>query len=332
MRKKNSRFFSPPATVRASNRYSSPARCGQPVYPEPKRTDPGADAAPATSPEPFSGRGLKPLSHGFVMDHLRFPVGGKAGAEQSQLRNLLQTLTQWGLTPDLQRQQDHALCSGAVLNLLTLQARNFRDDRVVQLRGWTGRQVLCCAQQLCVDPAEPGRCRKEARDRCFDGAATFYPAPTAQTPPLQGVALNGWLSVGPGALPLVFALPGAGKVAVSLRQATVRGTLTHDRIVDGVLRGGIHETDYYDVVCPAVAKMIFDGYRRASDKLTRQAAVSLLDTNLSGTITDDEIGCKGNLLEHLVRPDWDHDGDGHGELFSVSLGFSAVKAGVQIVF
>lgn len=307
------------------------AGCGQPVYPEPGSAAPGADAAPA-SPDPFSGRGLKPMTHGFVMDHLRFPVGGKAGAQHSQLRSLLQTLSQWGLTPELQLQQDHALCSGAVLNLLSLRARNFRDDRVVQLRGWTGRQVLCCAHHSCVDPADASRCRKKARDRCFDGDAAFYPAPTAQTEPLQGVALNNWLSAGPGALPLVFSLPGTGKVAVSLRQATVRGTLTHDRIVDGALHGGIHESEYYDVVCPAVAKMIFNGYRRATDKLTRQAAVSLLDTNLSGTITDGEVGCKGNLLEHLVQPDWDLDGDGHGELFSVGFGFSAVKASVQMVF
>lgn len=313
--------------------------CGHPIYADPGASDTDA-ATPGTAPGGNSG--LRLLSVGYVLDRLQFPVGIKnesrfdveisSKARRNQFRDMLRTISQWGLASDLQQHQDHAVCSGAALTLLQFKANNIINYRKVWARAWIGRQTSCCALPVCTDPRDPATCGDLARSRCFSGTNTLWPQGNSQSLLIPGNTNYLQLSLGPQTIPLAISLPGAGTIQLKLRVATLLGTLEKNRIVNGVLGGGVHVTEVVNTLCPAVARMIHHGFRQTNSPIARKFALMMLDTNMDDHITSEEIACNTTLLLTLVRPDWDQNGDGREELFSVGLGFSAVSANIPVIF
>jgi len=319
--------------------------CGEAIWaPDPGDPPASADGSIPSSPPAPSGNGIKAMNLGYVVDLLRLPLGLRtedrfqlqtpSGARHNQLGSLLNHLHQTGLLgDDLQQRQDHAVCSGVTPMLLQVRADSKRDDRKLQGRAWIGRQVSCCKQPSCVDPRHLTRCDEETKARCFAGTGVFWPKTETQSAIIPGVAINHWISLGPQTIPLALTLPGAGTIVVKLHGATIRGRLAQGRIIKGQINGGIHEVEVERVLCPALAKMLYHRYLTTSDAGIKGGVKMFLDSNNDGQVTDsmpNEVICNAKLQQFLVTTDWDRDGDGYNELFSVGFGFSAFKATIPI--
>lgn len=241
----------------------------------------------------------------------------------TRFNNYLDFLKSMGVEADLQRHQDHVLCSGDALNLMLALPDPVLGGNNVLGKMWHAQKTDCCRLPLCVDLMFD-RCVPVAIARCFAGDASFKPVLHSQSPTFIGKAGGQDLALGPADVPFVFTIPGAGRIELRIHGAMITGTIKNGRIVNGRLFGGVGVADLKRRLCPATARALYHTYSNTSKSWIRNPIIGLMDVDGDGTFSESEATCT-TYLSSLLEPDMDMDGNGSLDHFSMRVGFTAVQ-------
>lgn len=224
--------------------------------------------------------------------------------------------------PDLaiQKNAERAVASGLTLNLFRYQAGAGVDKIQGQFR-------VATSQVCCTYPVDLTSCWAEAAKGCFNGKHAFSADPKIKPGQvLDGTAAqNGALSLTPGTVRLSMNLLSPVPLLVPLYGAQVRGVLTSEGIINGVIAGAVDKQFLDNVLIPHIASLFNLIYTSdKTDYQTRSWYRTLFDTDKDGKITSAEMKNNG-LFRTFLDGDLDLDGDGVKEL-SMGFGFTAVPA------
>lgn len=247
------------------------------------------------------------------------------GKKYNSLGGVLALLVSQVPTMDFQSNQNRAVSSGQVLNLLRIQPPLAGGSYKVK-----GQHQVAANQTCCADPTKLNECMAEAQKGCFNGQHSF--TSEASLPPSQPFAgeVSGYkLKMTSPSASIRMNLLGTAIFEMSLINVQIRGTLTKDGIADGTLSGGIPQRYLCNVLIPMIAATIDIAYKDPKgDQKAKDLLKTLFDTNpQDGKITADEVKNNG-LIKTFLDGDVDVDGDGKNEL-SLGLGFTTVGAKIK---
>jgi hypothetical protein len=208
---------------------------------------------------------------------------------------------------DLQGGLNASITDGTLLLLYEVLASSITDDPQVVVRAHLGADPD-------GNPADN-----------FSGSEDLAIAPGS--PPnrtVPGSIQGGRLEAGPGGL--MIALPiSTAPMIFSLKMAQVQADLSPPPggMADGRIAGAVPWSEVVAQAIPAIAADTDKTYKDpATDAQTVNLLRDLFDLNSDGTITTDEIQSNG-LLQLILKPDIDTDGDQQADALSVGMGFTA---------
>jgi hypothetical protein len=291
----------------------------------------GDQPRPPDGPVIMADLGATPFTD-YVQDSLTLPAGSSTaqgygllfnGQTYNALGAILGALSNIAPSMNLQDLVTSRINQGALISLLRVQAASFTTAPSALGKYWQGKSQTCC-----TSPTLPTVCAAQARATCFSGTYTFTPSPTQPNPSLApGTISGGKMILGPATIKVLFPI-GAALMPLTLKSATIRGTLVGNDIPDGILAGAIPQSEVNGVVVPSTAGTLDRLYKDpATPSSTRSLLLVLFDTNGDGTISTSEVA--GNaLIKTFLAGDVDVDNDGVAEL-SLGWGFTAVGAMIQ---
>ena len=214
--------------------------------------------------------------------------------------------------------------------MLCLRSKGLVADPNATAQTWPA-SAGCCSTPPCFSVAQ-GRCGGTAPARCFSASSTLSPTKGQPARKTSGSINGGHLELGPGEGVIVLPLSGAGMpgtlAIINLKKATISGKLQGNRIIDGVLTGGIDRAVIQNQLVPILAAT-FNGVYTSSftDQKTKDLLRTLFDMNKDGKITAQEVLNNG-LIKTFLDGDVDLDGDNIKEL-SLGVGFTAVGVNIK---
>lgn len=144
---------------------------------------------------------------------------------------------------------------------------------------------------------------------------------------MPGKITSGQMVAGPGTMTIPIPL-GTTPTNVSLKLAQATGTLSSAGLAAGQINGAIPWTEVQSSLLPALATMLDDQYKNATDPTLKNLLKTLFDLNGDGTITATEL--KGNLILGIfLKADVDTDGDKKMDAMSAGLGFTGVTCKIK---
>ena len=249
------------------------------------------------------------------------------GKRRNNLGQVLIALAPTMKDTDMQASLSESTCQGANLVLLRMMAKALGNASGAKLQMWVGEDKTCCDKD-CYDK-KTKVCVASAKQKCFNGGSSFNNDKSSKGETiLAGKISGGKVDVGPGSGKLVIPTETANLV-IPLEGLRIRGTITADKITDGILNGGI-PVDQIKTLYPPVAKIINAELKKATGT-TAQLIKDLLDTNKDGTITAAELE-NNTLLAAAFSADIKVKNKAGKEIDAVSLGvgFTAIKAKLNI--
>lgn len=269
----------------------------------------------------------KAVKHGYVVNRLILPTSsGQAtqvafdvdgdGDVDNRVGQLFSLLASQGV--DVQSGADQAVDSGALVTLLSIQATSLKDAKGAKLRLFKGLSV-----------AAPD----------LNGGGKFKVDKAAPKSVLKATITKKVVATKPGTvrltLPSLF--PGLPVVRFDLRHAQVAAKCTAERCSKGRIGGGISSAQIDAAVVPAIgaiarAAIAADCTGTTEDTCTEGSAgrtmMGIFDANDDGLVTDQEVRTNG-LVQAMLAPDLDLDGDGTKDALSFGIGFSAANASIR---
>jgi len=160
----------------------------------------------------------------------------------------------------------------------------------------------------------------------------FDVAATPQDTPLAGDFASGTFTGGPGHIPVQLAFLGSSATTLDLIGARVKVTANVSGITQGVLAGGVSQTELDTKVYPNISTSFNELVALECSALTSPPAcgctsgstgatlISLFDTNHDCSISVDEIE-NNTLVQSLFAPDVTLENQ---KCISLGVGFTAV--------
>lgn len=270
---------------------------------------PVVDAFLPDSPEPVGGH------YHYVISKMTWPTSNsEARADAFDLDNDGQLDNQLGMVMatfnsqgfPVQPATDKSIATGQVIMLGDLGATDLTTDTLATFTLYTG-----------TDPNPPA-CNGSADTTCghhLHGTATFTVDPSAPTDtPLAGPIATGTFTGGPGHLTIEASLLGSTPISLTLLGAHARLAVTTGGFMQGIIGGGITDSDIQTKVYPAIttglnAQVAHDCSALQSPPQcgctsgsTGATDISLFDANHDCTITVSEVQ-NNSLIMSLFMPD-----------------------------
>jgi hypothetical protein len=277
-----------------------------------------------------------PGAHRYVVDHVKLPSTNTEakmygldlnndGMVDNQLGMVLGTLSGMGVNSQLST--DHAVDSGAILQLADLDALDLTTEATAMFTLYDGAHAMPAPCNGASDPT----CRHH-----LAGTATFDLATTsAHDTPLAGAIAAGVFTAGPGQLHVQAALFGGAPVVLTLIGARVKITgASEASVTSGVVAGGLSQSEIDGTLIPALQHGATAVVAADCTALTSPPAcgcasgssgktvIGLLDANHDCAVSNDEI--KNNaLFMSLLAPDVTINNQ---PALSMGIGITAVHA------
>jgi hypothetical protein len=269
---------------------------------------------------------VKPTKYGYVVNRIVVPttraqareVGldlDKDGEADNQFGMALAALASQGF--DFQAPVDASVSSGSLVTLLTLRATSLKNAKDVKLRLLSG-----------LPKANPD----------LNGGGSFRVDKSAPVTELKAKIKQKVVLTKRGAVrievPTFFS--GQTPVAFELRKGRITAKCTKKRCTAGKVGGALHVEELDAVFIPqfgtamraVVAEDCPSGYASCANESTGKTILDLFDSNDDDLVTDQEIR-DNSLIQSLLAPDLDLDGNGENDALSVGFGFTAANAKVR---
>jgi len=281
--------------------------------------------------------------HTYVVDTISIPVDAEEatdlgfdidgdGRVDNQLGNILSALVTaaGGGSLDLQGSIDEAVDAGEILLLANIQATALTSASNAGFSLYLGENP---SPAPCTDPADPLTCRQHlAGTGTFDISADSPPDVT-----VGGNIVNGRFSGGPGDLALQISFAGTAlNLPLIEARAEING-ITDGAFGDSKVGGAVPDANIQNDVIPAVATAIIDIIGEDCTGVdpncgcevdsTGETLLGIFDTlpEPDGDCVVDEAEIRENsLIQTLLRPDVDTDGDGEDDALSVGVGATGI--------
>ena len=278
--------------------------------------------------------------HTFVVDSVTIPLDAEEAEDlgfdidgdetiDNQLGNILSALIQAGGGDlDLQASITESVNSGEILLLADIQATALTSAAACGFSLFLGENP---SPAPCTNPDDPLTCRQH-----LDGSGTFDVDPSS--PPdvtVRGNIVGGRFTGGPGDLALQIAF---GETAINLTLIEARAEIngiSDAGFEQSKVGGAVPDAVIQSEVIPAVGVAINDiltedcpaprtppGCNCMADS-TGETLMGIFDEAEDCDITEQDVR-DNNLIETLLRPDVDTDGDDEPDALSVGVGATAV--------
>ena len=288
--------------------------------------DAGPDAA-IDAPPADAGMAEGTHTH-YVIDHMTLPTTHPEapqdgldldgnGTIDNQLGSVLAPFASQGFDP--QPAMTKAVDTGAIILLADLQTTSFTSATAAGFTTYSGTNPN---PMPCTSPADTV-CRQH-----LQGTGAFDAAATPRDPALIGAVTAGTFTGGPGHLPIQLALLGGQPLTLDLIGARVKLTATSTAITQGVIAGGVAQSDITGKLYPALQQTLTATVAADCTALTSPpgcgctanspgaTVLGLFDTNHDCAISVDEVA-NNSLIQNLFQPDVMLEGQP-----ALSLGFA----------
>lgn len=302
----------------ASGCSGSPFRCTP--------TDGGIDA-PASVALRCGGAGAAPCDTQ-VITRLLLPASATEaksyaydqddnGTVDNALGSLLAALRGLSGRLDLAQSMNAELLAGDAINLIRRQRASGGAEGAGQ---WIlGRPRRCCDVPRALD-----ECRKQARQRCFSGSATFAVESASDG---MVASTRGLLTAyGPGPAAIRLPIEPAWPTTIRVRQLRFEWPSTRDgEAAEGRVHGVIPADEVRTKIVPAMARLFDSSFRSAAtESRSTTQWLNLFDRDGDGRVSTREFA-DNDLVQTFFAGDIDLDGDCDNGL-SFGFGFSSVPA------
>lgn len=268
----------------------------------------------------------KPKKHGYVVSELLVPASNNQAREvafdlngdgtvDNQLGQVFATFAGQGI--DVQGATSQAITSGSFVTLFSVRTPSLKDAKkkvtVKLLKG--------------LAKASPD----------LDGGGTFavdkaYPATKLKAKIVKKVVTS---KVGTIKVLMPTFLPGLAPVSYDLVKGRITATCAKKRCSAGRFGGAIPSTQIDAKLIPQMGNAIRtviatdcpSGEASCTPGSTGSTMLQLFDLDNDDLVTDQEIR-DSPLIQSLLAPDVDVNGDGEADALSVAFGFTAVYANV----
>lgn len=219
---------------------------------------------------------------------------------------------------DLQRNFDDDWVAGRALDLI-------RRQRASGGAKAGGQWILASARRCCDDPSDVDACRKQARERCFSGTASF--AIESASGGMVAAASRGATVYGPGEG--AIRLPVGPNEAITLRVRRLQFRWPDDKGRHGVVAGAILHDDVVGKLFPALASFI-DSFitNPASNPNSVRMGLSFFDRDGDGRVSTQEFA-DNDLVKTFLAGDVYLDEDCKESALSFGFRFWSVPAKVR---
>lgn len=244
-----------------------------------------------------------------------FDLDGDSGLD-NELGSVLLNFNSLGL--DFQAALNAALAGGQLIQLVHLDAASVADSADVPT-------VVCTGTDGDLPPNAANN---------FSGSGAFYVEPASVgAVPLSGTITAGDLTAGPGSISLLFTASSGAPVTLHLIGGRVRAELSESLMIDGIVGGGIPESEVSAILIPAIHQAIAEvvGQDCTVDSCNSGRAgeflINAYDANDDWSISVAEIeGLFALDLDLLDGAQFDPNVDGISDSLSFGIGFTAVRA------
>lgn len=275
----------------------------------------------------------KNLCHEYVINGIFVPLTSSdaqkyalsnKGKKYNALGNILALLSQQAPSNQFQESTNLSVCVGKTLILLKVQATNLTNDNAILGQTYNGKEKTCCTSQT-----DEKMCCSEANTNCFNGTSLFERKTNiAASNVASGKISNGMLLLSPLKTMVRFMTHCGYTIDVDMQHVTISGTISANKVSNGVLTGTVSVTDMQTKIVPALATMLSGTLQDPkADKQTKDMIKQLFDTNSDGKITTSEVA-ENALIKTFLAGDVDVNNDGTKEL-SIGFGITAVKAKIK---
>lgn len=294
-----------------------------------------SDGATAPTDAGILGQGE---SRTYVVDSVNVPIDAEEAEAfgfdldgddmvDNQLGSVMTALTQSAGNLDLQGMTDEQVDRGGILLLVDLRATALTDADSASVSIYRGENP---DPEPCTDVEDLLSCRQHLNgEGTFDAVANQSPAGHTVRGDVEGGVFTG----GPGNLVVQFAFFG-GVVTVPLIEARARLTgLGEDELGNSAIGGAVTDDEVQATVIPTmhegiVASIAVDCTGIGEEcgcepDSTGRTLVDIFDEDDDCEVTLTEVR-ENNLIEALLGPDVDTDGDDELDALSVGFGVTAV--------
>ena len=252
-----------------------------------------------------------------VINKLKLPASGAEyatdidgnGTKDNQLGHIMGALKlMGGAAFDPQKDLDSQVTQGKILLLFDVRAKSIVTDPAMSLKFYLGQDT-----------------DSDYKDN-FSGTEEFALDKASPTNLVLPGSITASKLDAKGSLMVPIPI-GTTPTTVTLKKASVDGTLSSSGIANGVISGAIPMADVNNKLLPALAEQLDAAWKSATDPILK-GMLGGMDTDKDGTIEGSDL--QSNLLIGIyIKADVDTDGDKKVDAMSVGMGYTAVSCKIS---